>query len=133
MRFYQYSSMNVDTIPILVRGTKAEIEPVASAALNCAPLSGAPLTPADAERLAGTLKAVADPARLRILSLLQAQPDGEACVCHLTGPLGLKQPTVSHHLRVLHEAGLLEREQRGTWAHYRVRRDAVASLGALLG
>lgn len=99
---------------------------------ECAPLSGAPLAAPEAELLADALKAVADPARLRILSLLQAQPDGEACVCHLTGPLGLKQPTVSHHLKVLHEAGLIEREQRGTWAHYRVRGEALAALAALL-
>ena len=63
--------------------------------------------------LARALRVIADPARLRILSLIQAQPEGEACVCHLTEPLGLTQPTVSHHLKVLLDAGLVEREQRG--------------------
>lgn len=100
--------------------------------VGCAPLSGAPLSADGAARLAARLKAVADPARLRILSLIQAQPEGEACVCHLTGPLGLSQPTVSHHLKVLHEAGLVQREQRGTWAHYRADGDALDELAELL-
>ena len=76
------------------------------------PLAGEPIERADAERLAGDLKALADPARLRLLSLIQSATDGEACVCDLTAPLGLSQPTVSHHLRILTEAGLLEREKR---------------------
>lgn len=104
-----------------------------SATASCPPLSGAPLDAASAVLLATRLKAVADPARLRILSLLQAQPNGEACVCHLTGPLDLTQPTVSHHLKVLHDAGLLEREQRGTWAHYRVDSVALGALASVLG
>jgi ArsR family transcriptional regulator len=74
----------------------------------------------DAERSAGLLKAVADPVRLRLLSAIRSTPDGEACVCDLTDLVGLAQPTVSHHLRVLVEAGLLERERRGTWAWFRV-------------
>lgn len=98
----------------------------------CAPAAGAPLSRAQAGLLAAGLKAVADPARIRILSLLRAQPDGEACVCHLTGPLGLKQPTVSHHLRVLLDAGLVRREQRGTWAHYRIDEPGLAALAAAL-
>ena len=83
---------------------------------------------ADAERLAGVLKALADPARLRLLSLIQSATDGEACVCDLTAPLGLSQPTVSHHLRILTEAGLLEREKRGVWAYYRLVPDAIERL-----
>ncbi len=75
---------------------------------------------------------LADPARLRILSLIQAQPTGEACVCHLIEPLGLTQPTVSHHLKVLLEAGLVEREQRGSWAYFRVLADQLASVRELL-
>ena len=70
--------------------------------------------------------------RLRLLSLIQAQPNGEACVCHLMAPLGLSQGTVSHHLRVLREAGLVEREQRGSWAYYRVVPDALAALRTVL-
>ena len=69
------------------------------------------------------MKAIADPSRLRLLSLIQAQPGHEACVCHLTEPLGLGQPTVSHHLKVLLQAGLVEREQRGSWAYFRVARN----------
>jgi ArsR family transcriptional regulator, arsenate/arsenite/antimonite-responsive transcriptional repressor len=99
----------------------------------CPPLSGAPLDDGAARGLAATLKAVADPARLRILSLLQSQPDGEACVCHLTGPLGLSQPTVSHHLRVLREAGLVRCERRGSWVHYRAETEALEALSRLLG
>ena len=79
------------------------------------------------------LKAIADPARLRLLSLIQAQPGGEACVCHLTEPLGLSQPTVSHHLKVLLDAGLVEREQRGSWAYFRVVPETLATLRDILG
>ena len=94
----------------------------------CAPVLQAPLERADAEDLAARLKALADPARLRLLSFIAAQPDGEACVCHLTAPVGLSQPTVSHHLRVLHEAGLLERDKRGAWVFYRVVSERIESL-----
>ncbi len=73
-----------------------------------------------AERSATLLKAVADPVRLRLLSAIRATDAGEACVCDLTELVGLAQPTVSHHLRVLVDAGLLERERRGTWAWFRV-------------
>lgn len=82
----------------------------------------------DAERLAQQFKAIADPARLRLLNFIASQPDAEACVCVLTEPLGLAQPTVSHHLRVLTEAGLLERERRGTWAYYRLVPAAIEAL-----
>jgi ArsR family transcriptional regulator len=75
---------------------------------------------------------IADPARLRLLSLIQAQPGHEACVCHLTEPLGLSQPTVSHHLKVLLRAGLVDREQRGSWAYFRVREEPLAALRMLL-
>lgn len=114
-----------------MEATASEPSQVSAAALGCAPLSGAPLDSVESERLAAVLKAIADPARLRVLSLILAQPGGEACVCHLTGPLGLKQPTVSHHLKVLHAAGLVSREQRGTWAHFRVESEALTSLAAL--
>jgi len=79
-----------------------------------------PLDDASADQLAAALKVLGDPARLKLLSLIAARPDREACVCDLIEPLGLKQPTVSHHLRVLHDSGLLERERRGTWVYYRV-------------
>jgi len=98
----------------------------------CPPLLQQPLGSADAEQLGAALKVIADPARLRLLSLIQAQPRHEACVCHLTEPLGLSQPTVSHHLKVLLRAGLVEREQRGSWAFFRVREEPLAALRALL-
>ncbi|MDQ6899919.1 MAG: metalloregulator ArsR/SmtB family transcription factor [Candidatus Dormibacteraeota bacterium] len=102
--------------------------------LDCAPLlSGTPLNEAAAARLAAALRVLAEPGRLRIVSLIQAQPTGEACVCHLTDALGLSQPTVSHHLRVLFEAGVLERERRANWIYYRLVPGALAELQAALG
>jgi ArsR family transcriptional regulator len=85
-----------------------------------------------AESVAKLLKAVADPARLQLLALLKSSPGGESCVCDLTAPLGLSQPTVSHHLRVLTKAGLVERESRGTWAWYSVNAERLAELSDLL-
>jgi ArsR family transcriptional regulator, arsenate/arsenite/antimonite-responsive transcriptional repressor len=96
------------------------------------PLAGEPIERADAERLAGVLKAFADPARLRLLSLIQSAPKGEASVSDLTAPLGLSQPTVSHHLRILTEAGLLERDKRGVWAYYRLVPSTIAAVADLL-
>lgn len=98
-----------------------------------APVLHAPLARAEAEDLAARLKALADPARLRLLSFLAAQPDGEACVCHLTAPVELSQPTVSHHLRILHEAGLVARDKRGAWVFYRVVPERMESLRLALG
>jgi len=98
----------------------------------CAPVLRAELSQADAVALAAAFKAIADPARLRLLSFLAAQPSGEACVCFLTGPLGLSQPTVSHHLKVLFAAGLLDRERRGTWVYYRLVPARMAALRAAL-
>lgn len=96
------------------------------------PLAGEPLAAAEAVRLAAMLKALADPARLRLLSLIQSARGGEACVCDLISPVGLSQPTVSHHLRVLTEAGLLEREKRGVWAYYRIVSPALAAVASLI-
>jgi ArsR family transcriptional regulator, arsenate/arsenite/antimonite-responsive transcriptional repressor len=99
----------------------------------CVPLSiSAPLGRDGAERLSRLLKAVADPTRLQLISLIKASPDGEACVCDLTAPLGLRQPTVSHHLKVLTEAGLVTRERRGTWMWYAMAPGALDSLIDLL-
>ena len=94
----------------------------------CAPVLTGRLDSDAAGELAGAFRALGDPGRLRLLSFLAAQPGGEACVCHLTGPLGLSQPTVSHHLKVLTDAGLLERERRGTWMYYRLRLDRLGEL-----
>jgi ArsR family transcriptional regulator len=104
----------------------------ATIAACCPPLLAEPLSADDAGHLATALKALADPARLRLLSLIQTQPGSEACVCNLTEPLELSQGTVSHHLRVLREAGLVERDQRGSWAYYRVVPDALTALRFLL-
>ncbi len=98
----------------------------------CPPLLQSRLGRAQAEELAAAFRAVADPARLRLLSLIAAQPEGEACVCHLLRPLGLSQPTVSHHLKLLHAAGLLGRERRGTFIYYRVLPERMEALRAAL-
>jgi ArsR family transcriptional regulator, arsenate/arsenite/antimonite-responsive transcriptional repressor len=98
----------------------------------CPPVLHRRLGKADAEQLAAAFKAIADPARLRLLSFIAAQPSGEACVCHLTKPLGVTQPTVSHHLRVLYEAGVLDRERRGTWVYYRIVPERLAALRVAL-
>ena len=93
---------------------------------------GEPIDRATAEELAALLKAVADPARLQILALLRSLPDCEACVCDLTEPLGLSQPTVSHHLKVLSKAGLVASEKRGYWTWYRVVRTRLSELSGVL-
>lgn len=98
----------------------------------CAPLMDGPLSAGDAVRLAGLFKAVADPARLRLLSLIAAQPDGQACTCDLTEPVGLSQPTVSHHLKVLLDAGLLSRDKRAQWSYYRIVPEQLAALRSAL-
>jgi ArsR family transcriptional regulator len=110
----------------------APVKPITTIAAECAPLLEDEIGERDARRLAALLKVLAEPARLRLLSLIQAQPGGEACVCHLTTPLGLSQPTVSHHLKVLLEAGLVERDQRGSWAYFRVRPEPLAAIRDLL-
>lgn len=109
-----------------------DVKPLATITADCAPLLEDEIGETDAQRLAGLLKVLAEPARLRLLSLIQAQPDGEACVCHLTSPLGLSQPTISHHLKVLLEAGLVEREQRGSWAYFRVMPEPLAAIRDML-
>jgi len=86
----------------------------------CPPVLQGRLSQADAEQLAAAFKAIADPARLRLLNFIAAQPSGEACVCYLMQPLDISQPTVSHHLKVMYDAGLLDRERRGTWVYYRI-------------
>lgn len=97
----------------------------------CAP-AGEPLDTETAQRLAGLLKVIADPTRLRLLSMVAAHADGEACICDLTEPVALSQPTVSHHMKVLVEAGLLERQQRGKWAYYRLVPGALDALARLV-
>jgi ArsR family transcriptional regulator len=105
----------------------------ADAVACCSPLTREPLSRDAAEQIAPLLKALADPVRLRLMSLVASHDGGEACVCDLNPAFDLSQPTISHHLKVLHEVGLLDREKRGVWVYYRVRTEALADLGALIG
>jgi ArsR family transcriptional regulator len=109
-----------------------QLTPVETVACSL-PLTKEPLTADAAERIAPLLKALADPVRLRLLSLVASHGDGEACVCDLNDAFDLSQPTISHHLKVLHESGLLDRSKRGVWVYYRVQPQALADIGALLG
>ena len=104
----------------------------ATAVPGCAPLTREALSAEAAAALARTLKAIADPARLRLLSLVAAHEGGEACVCELIEPVGLSQPTVSHHLKVLVDAGLLTRDKRGVWAYFAIVPEALNALAAVL-
>lgn len=98
----------------------------------CGPVTSGVLDVVRAEQLARRFKALGDPTRVRLLSMIAAQEGGEACVCELTDPVGLSQPTVSHHLKQLVDAGLITREQRGKWAYYRVVDAALANLAGAL-
>ncbi|GAA4162053.1 metalloregulator ArsR/SmtB family transcription factor [Gryllotalpicola daejeonensis] len=99
----------------------------------CSPVIGGVLESDEAERIARTFKALGDPTRLRLLSLIAAAEGGEACICDLTDPVGLSQPTVSHHMKTLVEAGLVTREQRGKWAYFAIVEGALTSAAAALG
>jgi ArsR family transcriptional regulator len=105
---------------------KTLLEPV----VCCAPLGAPTLSEEEAEATAELFRALGDPARVRIVNLLATSP-GPICACELYEPLGLAQPTVSHHLKKLTDAGLLEREQRGRWAYFSLKRDAVEKLAAV--
>lgn len=102
--------------------------PLIEAPVCCEPITDALLSAEQAEELAALLKAIAEPTRLRLLSLIAAQPHQEACVCDLTEPVGLSQPTVSHHLKILVDAGLLTRDKRGVWAYYQLVPSRLAQL-----
>lgn len=105
----------------------------AQAAACCSPLSREPISQRDAERIAPLLKALADPVRLRLMSLVASHEGGEACVCDLNEAFDLSQPTISHHLKMLHDVGLLDREKRGVWVYYRARAEALADVATLIG
>lgn len=109
-----------------------ELTPVEAVAC-CSPVTREPMSSEAAERIAPLVKAIADPVRLRLVSLVASHADGEACVCDLNDAFDLSQPTISHHLKLLHEAGLLDREKRGVWVYYRVNAAALGDLAALLG
>lgn len=98
----------------------------------CNPVTGGVLDHEQAERLARIFKALADPTRVRLVSLIAAHQDSEACVCDLTAPVGLSQGTVSHHLKQLADAGLISREQRGRWSYFRVEQAALEALSKSL-
>jgi ArsR family transcriptional regulator, arsenate/arsenite/antimonite-responsive transcriptional repressor len=108
-------------------------ERIPVAALCCPPVTATVLGEAEATDLAAVLKALADPVRLRLVSLIAAAPEGEICACELPALLNRSQPTVSHHLTQLVRAGLLDREQRGKWAWFRIRPDGFAALRTALG
>jgi ArsR family transcriptional regulator, arsenate/arsenite/antimonite-responsive transcriptional repressor len=102
------------------------------AASCCAPLLSGPLSSEDAEQLAALFRVLGEPARLQLLSLIAAQPTGEVCACELSTPLRLSQPTLSHHLKVMYEAGLLHKERRGTWIYYRLAPERFEVLRRVL-
>lgn len=108
------------------------LDQVPTATACCAPLALSPLSSDEASELATRFKALADPGRLRLVSLLLASKGQELCTCELTGPLALSQPTVSHHLKRLAEAGLVVGERRGVWTYYRVVPEALTALGDVL-
>jgi ArsR family transcriptional regulator, arsenate/arsenite/antimonite-responsive transcriptional repressor len=107
--------------------------PVRGAQACCGPIQESVLNEANATELATAFAALADPARLRLLSLIATAADGEACACDLIEPIGKSQPTVSHHLKVLVDAGLITREKRGVWAWYRADKAKLAELRTVLG
>jgi ArsR family transcriptional regulator len=113
--------------------TTAEGVSTATAGDCCAPAISLALDPEVAREVAQAFKALSDPARVQLLAIIAGRPEGEACVCDLTEPVALSQPTVSHHLKILVDAGLLNREQRGRWAYYSLRPSALTQLAAGLG
>ncbi|MGH9010526.1 MAG: ArsR/SmtB family transcription factor [Acidimicrobiia bacterium] len=106
-----------------------EVKPIEAC---CEPLLGGALSEAEATELAAAFKVLSDPARLRLFSMIAGVPAGEACACELVEPLGRSQPTVSHHLSVLTDAGLVSREQRGRWAYFRVVPERLVVLREVL-
>src|SRR4051812_30760394 len=109
-----------------------ELTPVEALAC-CSPVTREPLSAESADRITPLVKALADPVRLRLVSLVASHADGEACVCDLNDAFDLSQPTITHPLKLLHEAGLLDREKRGVWVSYRLNTGALGDLAALLG
>ena len=116
------------------RGMPTKPLPMANPELAacCVPLTGDVIDVQDAQQLARRFKALGDPTRVRLLSLIAAHDGRESCICDLTEPVGLSQPTVSHHMKQLADAGLVTRDQRGKWAYYRIIDDALASLATAI-
>ena len=108
-------------------------DPIPVEAACCPPVTARRLDETSAVELAAVLKALADPVRLQLVSIIATAPEGEVCTCDLPGLVGRSQPTVSHHLAQLTRAGLIDREQRGKWAWFRIRPDGFAAIRAALG
>ncbi|GIH38762.1 transcriptional regulator [Microbispora corallina] len=119
--------MSKQELPIIDAGVDA------SGPACCAPLVCEPLSESEAVELAPLFKAIADPVRLRLLSLIACHEGGEACVCDLTGAFDLTAPTISHHLKVLRQAGLIDSERRGTWVYYWINPGVLARMSSLIG
>ncbi|MGP3927280.1 MULTISPECIES: ArsR/SmtB family transcription factor [unclassified Streptomyces] len=116
---------NVETLPVVAPELVSDVVPC------CPPLTERPLSAEEAERTAAMFKALGDPVRLRLFSLVASHEGGEACVCDISD-VGVSQPTVSHHLKKLRETGLLTSERRGTWVYYRVAPEVLAAMSGVL-
>jgi len=112
--------------------SKSDVQLTDATGCVIAPLTRRPLSSEAATSLAIKLKALSDPVRLRLLSVVASHAGGEACVCELSAGIDLTQPTISHHLKILRTAGLLDSERRGSWVYYRVVTDALQQLSLLL-
>lgn len=135
--------MDIETISALEFGlcfdicqhsvmSKQQQDSVAVQEMCCSPVMRRPLSEENSRELARAFKAFGDPVRLRLLSLIASHAGGEACVCDLTGAFELSGPTISHHLKVLREAGIIDGERRGTWIYYRVRTEMLGVLSETL-
>ena len=98
----------------------------------CSSIFSQAIAPERAQKIAAIFKVLGEPARLQLISYIASQPNQEACVCELIEPLGLSQPTVSHHLKVLHQVGLLDKERRGNWIYYLLNKERIATLQDVL-
>ncbi len=127
-----YASTTVNAFGTLGAMPTSVTLPTLDLVACCTPLTGSVIGVGDAEQLARAFKALGDPTRVRLLSLIAAHEGGEACVCDLTDPVGLTQPTVSHHLKQLVDAGLLTRDQRGKWAYYKLVQPGLDALAAAI-
>ncbi len=135
-----YPALDIDRCQYLVHTGQVSTPPAldiqpaspAPADVCCAPLLHEPITASQASDMARLLKALADPTRLRLVSMVAAREDSEACVCDLTAPLGLTQPPISHHLKILVDAGIFTRDKRGVWAYYSLVPAALDALSAVL-
>jgi ArsR family transcriptional regulator, arsenate/arsenite/antimonite-responsive transcriptional repressor len=129
--FVENSSMNFDIVGVMVTAKTVQRDPLDTIAC-CPPVRSDLLNEDQADLLAKSFAALADPTRLRLLSLI-ASADGEVCACNLVEPSGRSQPTVSHHMKILADAGLVEREKRGLWVWYRANPARLDALRATLG